>query len=100
MSDADDHATRLACHLIVHGRVQGVSYRASAQIEASRLGLSGWVRNRRDGTVEALICGPVARVDAFLAWAGKGPRAARVDRLDVTPADAPDENAFPIRPTV
>lgn len=96
---SDPH-TGLACHLIVHGRVQGVSYRASAQAEASRLGLSGWVRNRRDGTVEALVCGPSARVDEFVAWARSGPRAARVDRLDVTTADPTESNVFSVRPTV
>lgn len=77
--------------LRIHGRVQGVSYRASAQREAIRLGLSGWVRNRHDGSVEALVCGSVAAVEAFVRWAQVGPPAARVDRVlseDAVPSAA------------
>ncbi len=78
-----DTATRL---LRIRGRVQGVGYRAAARAEALRLGLAGWVRNRADGSVEALARGPAASLDRFEKWCRHGPPAARVD--DVT-ADAP-----------
>jgi acylphosphatase len=70
-------------HLVVHGRVQGVFYRGSMQDEAERLGLAGWVRNCRDGSVEAEVEGPRALVDEVIAWAERGPRGARVERVDV-----------------
>ena len=70
--------------LVIRGRVQGVWYRGSMQQEARRLGLTGWVRNRDDGTVEAEARGDRSIVDALIAWAHKGPSGARVDRVDVT----------------
>ncbi len=69
--------------LVVHGRVQGVGFRASLAWEADRQGISGWVRNRRDGTVEALLCGSDEAVAAMIAWARRGPPGARVDRVEV-----------------
>ena len=68
----------IACHVRVTGRVQGVSYRAWARAEATRLGLRGWVRNRGDGSVEALVAGPEAAVEAMLLAMREGPGAARV----------------------
>jgi acylphosphatase len=68
-------------NLRIHGRVQGVGYRWSLVAEATRLGLSGWVRNRRDGSVEALVSGSFEAVDALLVWAHRGPSMARVDRV-------------------
>ncbi|TAK41458.1 MAG: acylphosphatase [Betaproteobacteria bacterium] len=73
-------------HLSIAGRVQGVGYRESLRAEALRLGVSGWVRNRRDGSVEAVLQGPHEAVDAALAWARRGPPAARVAQLDARPA--------------
>ncbi len=70
--------------LVVRGRVQGVWYRGAMQQEARRLGVSGWVRNREDGRVEAELRGEQAAVDALVAWAHQGPRGARVDGVDVT----------------
>ncbi len=64
--------------LVVSGRVQGVWYRASTQAEARRLGLTGWVRNLLDGGVEVEAQGPVARVEALIAWCREGPGLARV----------------------
>lgn len=69
-------------HLHVRGRVQGVYFRASAQREARRLGLSGWVKNRPDGSVEILAEGEELSIRELHGWAQKGPSAARVDRVD------------------
>lgn len=66
---------------IISGRVQGVSYRASTVDEARRLGLVGWVMNRRDGSVELEAEGPPEQIAALLAWCAHGPPAARVDRV-------------------
>jgi acylphosphatase len=66
----------------VRGRVQGVGFRAAAAEEARRLGLTGWVRNRLDGTVETLAEGPDADVDAFLDWLREGPSLAHVTGID------------------
>lgn len=85
--------------LMIYGRVQGVYYRASAQQQAVQLKLAGWVRNRSNGAVEALVCGPETAVDAFTAWAREGPPAARVDRIDITEAESPEAGAFSQRPT-
>lgn len=68
-------------NLRIQGRVQGVGYRWSLCVEAERLGLSGWVRNRRDGSVEALVSGPAEALDALLLWVQRGPPMARVDRV-------------------
>jgi len=60
-------------HVVVSGRVQGVGFRYAARAEAVRLGLTGWVRNRPDGKVEACFEGPKDRLDQMLAWCGTGP---------------------------
>jgi acylphosphatase len=70
-------------HLRVGGRVQGVWYRGSMQDEAVRLGVAGWVRNCRDGTVEAEVEGPREAVEALIGWARQGPPGARVTRVDL-----------------
>jgi acylphosphatase len=70
-----------ANRLRIHGLVQGVGYRESMRLEAEKLGISGWVRNRRDGTVEALVCGPDDAVSAIIAWARRGPHFSRVERV-------------------
>ena len=70
-------------HVHIFGRVQGVGFRASLAHEGVRRGLVGWVRNRHDGSVEAVITGDVANVDALVAWAHRGPLAARVTRVVV-----------------
>ena len=71
-------------HARVRGRVQGVAYRASTRHEAARLGLSGWVRNMSDGSVELEAQGPPEVVAALLAWCHRGPSLASVTSVDVT----------------
>jgi acylphosphatase len=71
---------------VVHGRVQGVGFRVSLRAEAVGLGLTGWVRNREDGTVEALAAGPDESVQALLDWASHGPPFAHVTRVEQHPA--------------
>ena len=68
-------------HMIVHGRVQGIGYRAFVEHEALRRGVEGWVRNRRDGSVEAVFSGAQEEVDAIVEACRRGPYAARVDGL-------------------
>ena len=73
--------------LVIHGRVQGVFFRDSMRGEAQRLGISGWVRNRGDGTVEAAVQGEAAAVDAIVQWAHRSPQHARVERVDIAQDD-------------
>lgn len=82
MTDAPQEKT---LRLVVHGRVQGVYFRDSMRREAQRLGVSGWVRNRGDGTVEAAVQGESAAVDALVRWAYRGPEHARVERVEIEP---------------
>ena len=76
----------LTRHLRIHGRVQGVGYRDALCREALRRGLAGWVRNRRDGTVEAVLQGESSAVEEVTGWARRGPPAARVERVDAQAA--------------
>ena len=69
-------------HVMFHGRVQGVGFRAFVEQTASDRGLQGWVRNRRSGAVEAVLAGEGAAVDAVIEACRRGPPAARVDRID------------------
>ena len=69
---------------VIYGQVQGVSYRAYAVDEAQRLGLTGWVRNRADGTVQATAIGPRTQLETFLAWLRRGSPAAYVIRVEFT----------------
>ncbi len=75
-----------AVHLRISGRVQGVLYRAWTVDEATRRKLDGWVRNRWDGTVEAVLSGPAALVDEMVAACREGPPAAKVTEIEETPA--------------
>lgn len=68
-------------HIVIRGTVQGVGYRAWVAGEAHRRGLEGWVRNRRDGTVEAVFAGAEEAVEAMVAACRRGPPAARVDTV-------------------
>lgn len=69
--------------LIVRGRVQGVFFRAATQREARRLGITGWVKNRNDGSVEVLAEGDEDSIKELTGWANHGPSAARVDGVDI-----------------
>lgn len=89
---------RVTRHLVIFGRVQGVFYRESMRIEAERLGVTGWVRNRRDATVEAVVQGPAAAVEAIIAWARRGPPDARVAGVEVGEATG-EFRGFEKRPT-
>lgn len=92
-----DHVVR---HLMIQGLVQGVAFRANARMEAERLGLRGWVRNRSNGCVEALVAGPGTAVESFVAWARRGPSLARVDHVEITPGAAPEHAEFMTLPTL
>lgn len=89
----------LALRLRVHGKVQGVWYRAWCMEQAHELGLDGWVRNRSDGTVEAVTCGPDASVREMARRSRQGPPAARVTVVIETAEAGPVEPGFHQLPT-
>ena len=93
MTDHD----RVARRVVVHGRVQGVFFRDTCRREAQARGVTGWVSNRYDDTVEAVFEGPTEAVDAMVTWARTGPRAADIERLDVTDVDAAGLGEFQVR---
>jgi acylphosphatase len=88
----------IARHLIIEGLVQSVGFRGSMAAEAETLGVAGWVRNRREGSVEAMLEGDEEAVIALVAWARRGPRSARVDRVRVEIGET-GWRAFEQRPT-
>ena len=88
----------MAKQLRISGSVQGVGFRYSMAQEARRLGVTGWVRNRSDGTVEAVVDGAPAAVSAMLAWAHRGPQSARVSDVEVAEVPGGFER-FEMRPS-
>ena len=96
MNDQGDVAVRV----VIEGRVQGVWFRGWTEDEARARGLSGWVRNRSDGSVEALFSGPRAMVREMIALAREGPPMARVVALTEHPAAPPEEAGFRTAPTL
>jgi acylphosphatase len=84
----------------IEGRVQGVGFRAFVEREALAHGLDGWVRNRRDGGVEAVIAGPRGDVEAVIDRFRQGPPAARVDMVKVLDETEPVGKGFAVLPTV
>ena len=86
-ADEDSAAYVVTRRLSIRGRVQGVGYRDAMRIEARRVGVTGWVRNRHDGSVEALVHGTPEAVDALMQWVHRGPPLAMVLRVEVVPAE-------------
>lgn len=86
-------------HCTIHGRVQGVGYRSWTVKNARKLGLTGWVRNTREGTVEALFCGDAHAVEAMIEGCADGPLAANVNRIERKLCDIPAPADFTQRPT-
>jgi len=90
---------RLAIRLGIHGDVQGVWYRSWARQQAAILGVAGWVRNRRDGTVEAQIEGPAEAVERMYLACHRGPPLARVARIERSDTEPEGLRDFEERPT-
>lgn len=90
---------RLCKRLLISGRVQGVAYRMSMVREAQRLGVTGWVRNRLNGDVEAVVEGSKEAVAAIIDWAERGPSLAVVDSVRVEDAEAGNFTRFETWPT-
>lgn len=92
-------------HVVFHGRVQGVGFRAFVEEVAARHGIEGWVRNRRAGTVETVLAGATGAVEAVIEVCSRGPGAARVEAVDQREATADElalrgREAFAVLPTV
>ena len=86
--------------LCITGQVQGVGFRYAMRDEAARLGVRGWVRNRTDGSVEAMLQGAEDAVQALTAWVRRGPPGARVTGVEMSEGERSDYAAFELRPTV
>lgn len=84
-------------HVVVSGEVQGVGYRYTMRMVARDVGVAGWVRNRRDGTVEAEVEGTPALVDEVLAWMAEGPPGGRVDGAQITETAPTGDPGFEVR---
>lgn len=88
----------IARRLVVRGRVQGVGYRNYIEYKANQLGIKGWVRNRRDGSVEAVVQGGLAAVAEIIECAKRGPRTAEVATVEIGNAEE-EHHGFVVRPT-
>lgn len=90
---------KIARHLRIEGRVQGVGFRMHMQLQARQLGLTGWVRNRSDGSVEAVVFGErMLEIDAIIAWARSGSRPASVTNIVISNTEIPMQEDFVILP--
>jgi acylphosphatase len=98
MHPAANDSGHTALRLEIRGVVQGVGYRWSMVGQARRLRLRGWVRNRPDGSVEAVVAGPPEALERIVDWARQGPAAARVESVDVFAAEG-EFDSFEQRPT-
>jgi len=78
---------KVTLRLVIYGRVQGVCFRDSMRREAQRMAIAGWVSNRSDGAVEAVVHGDPAEVDIIVRWAKRGPEFARVEQVEIMPHD-------------
>jgi acylphosphatase len=83
--------------LVIHGRVQGVFFRDTLRRLADRADVAGWARNTADGNVEAVLEGEEDAVERLVAFAGRGPEGARVDRVDVSQEEPEGLGGFSIR---
>jgi acylphosphatase len=92
-------AETIRVHLLIAGRVQGVTFRESARELAERLGLAGWVRNRPDGRVEVVVEGAASAVEEAVAWCRAGPPGARVTDVETRREAPTGEASFRIRRT-
>jgi acylphosphatase len=90
-------ADRVASRVIVHGKVQGVWFRDTARHEATERGVTGWIRNRSDGTVEAWLEGPPQAVASMREWCGKGPPRAQVERVEAHDEEPRGLHGFAVR---
>ena len=86
-------------HVVVRGEVQGVGYRYTMHMVAREAGVTGWVRNRRDGSVEAEVEGTDAQVDEVLAWMAEGPPGSLVENAAVTDTPPSGGRGFEVLPT-
>ena len=93
-------STTKTVHIMIHGRVQGVGFRYWLAGEAQDRGLIGWVRNCRDGAVEAVFCGEDGVIKDMLMVCSVGPRFARVSRLETLDETEFAGDSFEIRPTI
>lgn len=82
----------MTVHLLIKGKVQGVFYRAAAKDVAEQLNLSGWIRNTKEGDVEAMVTGDQDLINEFVEWCKKGPSRANVTKVEVT--EKTDEQFF------
>ncbi|MCC9625732.1 acylphosphatase [Thalassospira sp. MA62] len=97
--DPETGTGNISVHTRIEGKVQGVWYRAWTVEQATKRDLTGWVRNRNDGSVEALFCGPVDRVRSMISACHEGPTHARVDRIHEEPGLEDGFAGFEKRPT-
>ncbi len=93
-----DDITSLKVH--VHGFVQGVGFRDFLSMSAQAQKLDGWVRNRSDGSVEALVSGPTRNVEIFVSHATQGPPGAKITAVDLHDSEPPKEKGFNRRPSL
>lgn len=98
MNDEESDHTHM--RLRIEGFVQAVGYRNFVISEAARLGVDGWIRNRSDGTVEALVSGPNAAVETLIGLCMKGPTGSRVGNVELHKAEPPAEKGFHRRPSI
>ena len=96
MSDTEITSLRLR----IEGSVQAVGYRNFMIAEARKLGVDGWVRNRSDGSVDALVCGETKAVEALIAACARGPEGSRIKHIDIETVEAPAEKGFNRRPSI
>lgn len=97
MTQRNKTRSRVRRRIVVHGLVQGVFFRDTCRRQAQDRAVTGWVRNRSDGAVEAVFEGPPDAVDAMVGWAHRGPSRAVVERVEVDDEPPTGEGSFTIR---